>query len=269
MRGKGRSTGKGRVLGKIIRTIYIAAALFFVVVGIGGLLYSVGNGWLALGFGSAMIIAWCLGEWGRRRLPWVYLVFSRLIATMFVAALVLCLIVSAQIMSCYFDDKAPGDAVMVLLGCGLSQADGLTPSLVLYGRLFAAEAYLKANPNTVCILSGGQGPDENRTEASAMFEYLGARGIAEERLYLEEASTSTKENIQFSKELMAEKGLVSGNGNQSLLVVTDGFHQFRAQSIAKDYGFDCYTVRAKTPLGLIPLYWLREIPGIILQVWRG
>lgn len=57
------------------------------------------------------------------------------------------------------------------------------------------------------ILSGGPAnPIPNKTEALAMYEYLVTKGIAKERLILEDKSHSTVENAKFSVPLAKELG---------------------------------------------------------------
>ena len=54
-------------------------------------------------------------------------------------------------------------------------------------------------------MSGGQGPDEDRTEASVMHDYLEQHGIDATRIIIEDQSTSTYENLVFSKELLPKE----------------------------------------------------------------
>jgi uncharacterized SAM-binding protein YcdF (DUF218 family) len=89
------------------------------------------------------------------------------------------------------------------LGAGLH---GTTPSLSLTNRLAAALAFLEEHPDTVAIVSGGQGPGENMTEAEAMTIWLEARGIAPERIIGEPEATSTAENLENSFRIIRERG---------------------------------------------------------------
>ena len=66
-------------------------------------------------------------------------------------------------------DAHPG--TIIVLGAGVN---GSTPSLSMCNRLDAALAYLNANPVATVIVSGGQGPGEDITEAKAMADYLTA-----------------------------------------------------------------------------------------------
>lgn len=58
----------------------------------------------------------------------------------------------------------------------------------------------------VIVVSGGMGDSENISEAEAMYRWLTDKGIDESRIYKEEKSTDTDENIRFSKEVIKEKG---------------------------------------------------------------
>ena len=70
---------------------------------------------------------------------------------------------------------------------------------MLRERLIAAQDYLDENPEAVCVVSGGQGADESMSEAQCMRTKTSTEhGIAPERIYMEDKSTSTRENIKFS-----------------------------------------------------------------------
>ena len=115
---------------------------------------------------------------------------------------------------------------LVVLGAGL-RPDG-TPTETLQYRLAAALTYLEDNPETRCVVSGGQGFGETRTEADAMAEYLVAHGLDADRVTKEERSTSTAENIRNSSELLAPGATVA--------IVTNDFHLYRALRIAHKNG---------------------------------
>ncbi|MCR2821305.1 YdcF family protein [Lederbergia panacisoli] len=125
----------------------------------------------------------------------------------------------------------------VILG---AKVNGENPSLSLRYRLEAALDYAKKHPNIKLILSGGQGPDEDITEAEAMRRYLAENGIDEDRLILETASTSTYENIQFSKKLLPAS-------IHSVTIITSDYHLARAREIARKLDLESDAVAAKTP----------------------
>lgn len=149
--------------------------------------------------------------------------------------------------------ETPVDAVIVL-GAGVN---GETPSLILQSRIDAAAAYLRAHPGIPAVLSGGQGPGEDIPEAEAMRRALTADGIAEQRLYLETASTSTAENFAFSGEILRQAGVDLKTAR--IAVVTSDFHCFRANLLARREGIAAMDVPARAPWPLLNAnYYIRE-----------
>ncbi len=157
--------------------------------------------------------------------------------------------------------KTPTDepATVIVLGAGLH---GDRPSRMLAERLKKAAVYLTAHPDAVCIVSGGQGADEVASEASVMEQELIAAGIAPERIFREEGSTDTHENIDFSL-AVAQKNTLP----QRWVIVTQGFHQYRAAALARRAGVSSVAaVSAPTPLHLLLCYWVRECAAIC-RLW--
>lgn len=131
------------------------------------------------------------------------------------------------------------------------------PSVVLKYRLDAAIDYLNKNPDTVCIVSGGQGGNEPFSEAKVMAEYLLDKGIEENRILIEDKSTNTVENIKNSKRLLEEP--YNGVG-----IVTNNFHMFRAVQIAKKQGLEGICgIAADSNVLYLPNNILRECMGIL------
>ena len=150
----------------------------------------------------------------------------------------------------------PVDAVIVL-GAGVN---GETPSAALQSRINAAAAYLDKHPDAPVVLSGGQGPGERITEAEAMRRAL--EGRVENPLLLEDRSTSTAENFQFSKALLEEAGLDAETA--TVAVVTNDFHCFRAHMIAQKQGLNIADVPAELPWWwLTANYYLREAFAVV------
>lgn len=122
-----------------------------------------------------------------------------------------------------------------------AKVNGEVPSLSLHYRIDAALDYANQYPHVKLILSGGQGPDEMMTEAEAMRRYLVEKGIEAERLILEEESTTTYENLLFSKKLMPESV-------KSVTIITSDYHLARARILAEKIGFESTdAVAANTP----------------------
>lgn len=144
---------------------------------------------------------------------------------------------------------------LLVLGC---QVRGQTPSLHLRYRIDAAADYLLAHPEAVAVLSGGKGDAEELSEAACMERELIARGIAPERLYLEEASTDTRENLSFSAALMEQAGL-----RGPVLIVSNSFHMYRALRMAEDLGLDAEGLAARSRPANLPVYVLREAMALV------
>ena len=118
-------------------------------------------------------------------------------------------------------DDAPVSAV-IILGAGVY---GTTPSLSLRVRLDAALKYIADKPDVPIVVSGGQGSGENITEAQCMRDWLVERGVDEGRIWMEERATSTKENIDFSRALLQERGI---DTTDNIAVVSADYHVYRA-----------------------------------------
>lgn len=127
-----------------------------------------------------------------------------------------------------------------LIVLGAKVKPGGIPSLSLQYRLDAALDYLKENPQTKVIVSGGQGSDEEQTEASFMRDYLIANGIEKSRIITEEQSTSTYENLYYSFALLPET-------EQAVTIVSNDFHLRRATYIANELGYETDVIVASTP----------------------
>lgn len=176
-------------------------------------------------------------------------------AMLFAAAVVLLVAIETFWMVRAALNKPPANTPAVVLGCSVK---GTRPSRILEERLIAAAEYLKENPEAVCILSGGQGEGEDISEAECMYRYLTEQGIESSRLYLEDTSTTTAENLENSKVLLEELGL-----GDEIAIVTSEFHSYRASVMAEKLGYKSYSVSASTHFLYLPTYYVRELYGII------
>lgn len=141
---------------------------------------------------------------------------------------------------------------IIILG---ARVKGSVPSLALQNRIDTAAEYLKNNKGTIAIASGGKGKGEDISEAEAIKRGLVLQGITPSRIYLEDKSTDTVENIRLSKKLIPTN-LKTG------LIVTNDFHLYRAMMIAEDHGLQVASLPAKTPAIAIPKSYSREYLAI-------
>lgn len=151
--------------------------------------------------------------------------------------------------------EAPADSVVIVLG---AQVKNSRPTLILSGRIKSAAEYLTAHPGAVCIASGGQGADEDISEAECIRSVLISEfGIDSGRIYLEDKSNSTSQNLENSAEIIAENGL-----SRNVVIATDGFHMFRAKLLAGWKGLTPYACPASTDKRLVLYLYVRELIGI-------
>ncbi|WP_337988529.1 YdcF family protein [Lysinibacillus sp. JNUCC 51] len=150
---------------------------------------------------------------------------------------------------------ANGTATYIIV-LGAKVKSGGTPSLSLKNRLEEAVKYLNKYPHVKVIVSGGQGADEDQTEASVMFKYLQDKGIDTNRILVEEQSTSTYENLLFSKELLPK-------GTKKITILSNDFHLKRAKYLAESLGFEVDVVAAKTPKSVEIQLKLRERAALL------
>jgi len=171
------------------------------------------------------------------------------------------LVLQGLIISGAYTEDADVD-VLIVLGAGLRNN---APSMILRTRLNAAIRYLESQSDVPIIVSGGLGIGETVTEAEAMFRYLSARGVDENLIWKEEASTSTRENLAFSLALIEENGL--DVDNLKVAIVSNEFHLYRAKLIAGKAGVEAVGVAATTPgTNLRALYFFREAFALANEV---
>lgn len=147
--------------------------------------------------------------------------------------------------------------LVIVLGAGLR---GTTPSLTLKHRLDTTVDYVKkTNYDGKIIVSGGQGPGEDITEAEAMKTYLINEGLDENRIIKEDRSTSTSENLIYSKEVIRNELNHGVSDGFNTTIITTDFHAMRSNMLAKRNGYEnikLYT--SNTEWYLIPNMYVRE-----------
>ncbi|MCR5214587.1 MAG: YdcF family protein [Eubacterium sp.] len=151
--------------------------------------------------------------------------------------------------------------VLIVLGC---KVNGEEPCSMLEERLVAAKAFLEENQDVICIVSGGQGSDEDISEAECMKRWLVASGIDEDRIIMEDQSTSTYENINYSANIIESEGL-----GMNVAIASNEFHIYRAGTLAEHLGLTYSAVPAQTSWWLAPTYVVREMYGIVAENMRS
>lgn len=151
------------------------------------------------------------------------------------------------------------DYIMVL-GAGL-RYDQISTSLKL--RLDSTLELANELKDTPIIVSGGQGSDEATSEAKAMKDFLIKNNIDEKRIIMEDKSTNTYENFQFTKEKLKEEYNVE---NPTITIITNNFHMYRSKMLAEKQGFKAYCYSAPSHPYLSLNFHVREFLAVV-KVW--
>ena len=194
----------------------------------------------------------------RIKIPTAVKIAYRVLFCIFLAIFIF---VEAKIIQAMSAPKKSDLEYVIVLGAGVN---GTVPKNPLRVRIERAAEYMSENEDTILIASGGQGSGEDISEAECIRSILVDKyGIDNERIILEDRSTDTEENFKYSYEIINDP-------DASVGVITNGFHELRALSIAKRTGFtNTYSVPAVTlyPVGIH--YVVREFFGMIEYYIKG
>ena len=153
----------------------------------------------------------------------------------------------------------PAGTNVIVLGAQVYSAERM--GVTLTNRIDTAFDYMTKYPETVCVVTGGQGGDEPCPEALTEKNALVRMGVEDQRIYMEDQSRNTRQNLLFSKEIADREGL-----GTEFALVTQSFHMFRAMKLAGNAGITAYTLAADTDPLLLPEYYGREL--LSLTKWH-
>lgn len=157
--------------------------------------------------------------------------------------------------------EAAADYV-ILLGTQMRE-DG--PSVDFKARILAAYSYMKENPESLLIATGGKGEDELVSEAEGAVRYLSDLGIPEERMIAEDSSRNTQQNIENSYRLIEANG--DAPSESRIVIVSAAYHLMRACYIASQNGFRNISVKGSVGNILIqPHFYTREFFALIKEI---
>ncbi|MBE7003952.1 MAG: YdcF family protein [Ruminococcaceae bacterium] len=219
-------------------------------------LLSLGLG-IVVGIGEIATVVYVLGLSDFIRLgdanPWVMLVSLTVFYFSFLVLSFVVYCVFIQIMPHRMNFN-----YIVIHGCGLAGGEKL--SKLLSNRVDkAVEIYRKCASKPVIIPSGGRGSDEKLSEAQAMKDYLLSCGIPEESIVLEDRSTTTRENILFSKEIIESR-----SGGKKTALISSNYHIYRCLRLAREAGFKCIGIGANVAMYYWPSAIIREFVAIFV-----
>lgn len=156
------------------------------------------------------------------------------------------------LMNSYHNSTPAENTNIILLGAKVEKNG--KPSLSLRDRIEVAYNYLVENPKAVCIVTGGKGFNEPISEAQCEKDYLLEKGIEEDRIFVEDNSSNTRQNFEFALEIAKDNSL----GNE-FAVITQDFHMYRSMQLAKSMGITTYAVAAESDPLIYPTYYGREL----------
>ncbi len=244
--------------------------------------------------GGAALIVLRIVLWYQKQHPHLWLrCLTGAASVLIMVTFVVILVVGSRIVGAMHTVPQESLDYVIVLG---AQVRGTSPSLSLKKRLERAAEYAEENPGTIFILSGGQGPDEGISEAECMYQYLVAAGVPEDRLIKEDASTSTRENLTFSAEII--RGLAADKEQSmpdmaadeeqsvpdmakdeeqsvpdtdadvgiSVAILSNNFHIYRALLLAEQIGFtNASGIPADSVWFMQPHNILREICAVLVM----
>ena len=152
---------------------------------------------------------------------------------------------------------------VIILGCGIRK-DG-TPTPLLKGRVdraihFREKQLKETGKDLFFVTSGGQGPNEVTSESASMKGYLLEQGIPEDRIIEENQSTTTFENMKYSKEK-----ILAVNPDGKIAFSTTNYHVFRSGLFARRVKMRAVGMGARTKWYFWPNAAVREFVGLLTE----
>ena len=272
---RGRRRGQARLIGAAGCAVF---GLLLVLIRSLGIRFS---GFLLLGLAALLVLSWLLDRLAAGNHRW------RLIHRGFYGCLTVGLAallgLEVFIINRGRSDMTPlpADAVIVL-GAGVN---GTEPSLSLRTRLDKAVDYLERWPDIPAVLTGGTGYGEEISEARAMYEYLQYNGIPEDKLLIEDQSSDTVQNIEFSRTVIDRQEYNKAQAARAHLmefyrerpdgdtirigILTSNYHVFRAEAIARRQEIEPVGVAAACDPVLAVHLRLREAFAVLKDKFMG
>jgi len=157
------------------------------------------------------------------------------------------------------DEAAPADLILVL---GAAEYRG-RPSPVYRARLDHAFELYERRLAPRILTTGGAGGDPFFTEGGVGRAYLISRGVPAEDIVVEPEGATTAQSVTAAAEIMRRMGL------RSCIVVSDGYHIYRAKYMLAAQGFQVYgSPRPAVPQGGWRQWWLYLRQAAAFTLWR-
>ncbi len=158
------------------------------------------------------------------------------------------------------DEARPADVIVIL---GAAEYRG-KPSPVLKGRLDHGLELYRDKKAQLVMTTGGAGGDPVFTEGEVGRDYLVRQGVPSEAILVESEGETTMHSIAAAGEIMRRMEL------KSCIVVSDGYHIYRAKKMLQKLGFQVYgSPRPEAPRNDGRQWWLYTRQAIGYLLWRA
>jgi uncharacterized SAM-binding protein YcdF (DUF218 family) len=134
------------------------------------------------------------------------------------------------------DQARPAQAIVVF---GTAQYNGV-PSPVLAARLDHAIELYQRELAPVIVVTGGNQPGDQFTEATAAANYLIERGVPDEDVLREVSGTSSWQSLAAAANFLDDRQI------NEVLLVSDPFHSLRIRAMASELGLEGRASPTKT-----------------------
>jgi len=158
------------------------------------------------------------------------------------------------------DEARPADVILIL---GAAEYRG-KPSPVLRGRLDHGLDLYRSRQAPLILTTGGAGGDPVFTEGAVGRDYLVRHGVPSESILVESEGETTMHSVAAAGEIMRRMEL------KSCIVVSNGYHIYRAKKMLEKLGFQVYgSPRPETPRNAGHQRWIyvRQAVGYLLWRW--
>ena len=150
---------------------------------------------------------------------------------------------------------------VIIHGCGLLNGRDVSP--LLASRIDKAISVYKTSKDKPIIMpSGGRGSDESISEAQAMKDYLLGKGIPEDKILMEDQSTTTMENLKNCKTIIER---LEHTRRPRIALVSSNYHVYRCMLYSMELKMKCIGIGAKTAWYYWPTALLREFVAIFTR----
>jgi uncharacterized SAM-binding protein YcdF (DUF218 family) len=149
------------------------------------------------------------------------------------------------------DDARKAQAIIVL---GAAQFNG-RPSAVLSARLDHAADLFNRGFAPLIVVTGGKQGDDPFTEAGVSATYLQSKGIPGNAIERETTSTNSYDELAAAARFLHERGI------NDVVLVSDPFHAYRINAIARDVGLNAHV----SPTPTSPVHGLDNAQALVRE----